>query len=161
MAFRFEGLRVWQDALKHCNEIDLLTHSFPKHELYSLSSQIKRSADSVVLNIAEGSTGQSIPEYKRFLRIALRSGIEVVACLFIAKTRNYINQRRGRDYLASLGDPSEREAKEKKCRRFAPLRFYSPRFEKQAFHARETKTPLTGHFFSFAEREGFEPSIQV
>jgi len=92
MAFRFEGLRVWQEALRLCNEIDTLTEAFPKKELYSLSSQIKRAADSVVLNIAEGSTGQSIPEYKRFLKIALRSGIEVVACLFIAKTRNYISQ---------------------------------------------------------------------
>ena len=91
MAFRFEELRVWQDALRLCNEIDLLTKTFPRQELYSLSSQIKRAADSVVLNIAEGSTGQSIPEYKRFLRIALRSGIEVVACLFIANTRHYIN----------------------------------------------------------------------
>jgi hypothetical protein len=47
------------------------------------------------------------------------------------------------------------------ARRFAPLHFYSPRFEKQAFHARKTKMPLAGHHFSFAEREGFEPSIQV
>jgi len=93
MAFRFEGLRVWQEALKLCNEIDLLTQSFPKHELYSLSSQIKRAADSVVLNIPEGSTGQSIPEYKRFLRIALRSGVEVVACLFIARSRAYITDQ--------------------------------------------------------------------
>jgi four helix bundle protein len=93
MAFRFEDLRVWQDALKLCNEIDLLTQSFPRLELYSLSSQIKRAADSVVLNIAEGSTGQSIPEYKRFLRIALRPGIEVVACLFIARSRNYIPEQ--------------------------------------------------------------------
>ena len=92
MAFRFEELRVWQEALRFCNEIDLLTEEFPKKELYSLSSQIKRAADSVVLNIAEGSTGQSIPEFKRVLRIALRSGVEVVACLFIAKTRNYIQQ---------------------------------------------------------------------
>ena len=92
MAFRFEELRVWQDALRLCNEVDTLTESFPKKELYSLSSQIKRAADSVVLNIAEGSTGQSKPEFKRFLRIALRSAIEVVSCLFIARTRNYINQ---------------------------------------------------------------------
>ena len=91
MAFRFENLKVWQNALTHSNEIDLLVKSFPRDELYSLSSQIKRAADSVVLNIAEGSTGQSIPEYKRFLGIALRSAIEVVACLFIAKSRNYIN----------------------------------------------------------------------
>ena len=61
MAFRFEGLRVWQEALRLCNEIDLLAETFPKKEKYSLSSQIKRAADSIVLNIAEGSTGQSTP----------------------------------------------------------------------------------------------------
>lgn len=92
MAFRFEDLRVWQEALRLCNKIDLLAETFPKKELYSLSSQIKRAADSIVLNIAEGSTGQSIPKYKRFLRFALRSGIEVAACLFIGKTRGYIPQ---------------------------------------------------------------------
>lgn len=90
MPFRFENLTVWQNALKYSNEIDLMTKSFPRQELYSLSSQVKRAADSVVLNIAEGSTGQSIPEFKRFLNISLRSAIEVVACLFIAKNRNYI-----------------------------------------------------------------------
>ena len=92
MAFRFEELRVWQSALRLSNEIDIVAESFPKKELYSLSSQIKRAADSVVLNIAEGSTGQSKPEFKRFLRIALRSAIEVVACLFVARTRSYIEE---------------------------------------------------------------------
>jgi four helix bundle protein len=91
MAFRFEELKVWQIALKLSNEIDLLTRTFPKTEIYSLSSQIKRAADSVVLNIAEGSTGQTVPEFKRFLNIALRSAIEVVACLFIAQSRNFID----------------------------------------------------------------------
>ena len=90
MAFRFESLKVWQNALTYSNEIDLMVKAFPREELYSLSPQMKRAADSVVLNIAEGSAGQSIAEYKRFLSIALRSAIEVVACLFIAKARNYI-----------------------------------------------------------------------
>ena len=71
MAFKFEELKVWQMALEHCNKVDLLAKDFPKFELFSLSSQIKRAADSVVLNIA------------------LRSGIEVVACLHIARTRKY------------------------------------------------------------------------
>lgn len=91
MAFRFEDLKVWQIALRLSNDVDLLVKPFPKEELYSLCSQMKRAADSVVLNIAEGSTGQSKPEFKRFLGIALRSAIEVVACLFIAKSRNYIH----------------------------------------------------------------------
>lgn len=91
MAFRFESLKVWQIALRLSNETDILVKEFPKEELYSLCSQMKRAADSVVLNIAEGSTGQSVPEYKRFLGIALRSAIEVVSCLFIAHTRKYIS----------------------------------------------------------------------
>lgn len=92
MAFKFENLRVWQEALRLSNEINLLVKQFPKTETYSLASQIKRAADSVVLNIAEGSTGQSNPEFKRFLNYAMRSGIEVVSCLFIAESRMYIDK---------------------------------------------------------------------
>ncbi len=92
MAFRFEDLKVWQKTLELSNEIDLITRSFPKIEMFSLALQIKKAADSVVLNIAEGSTGQSIPEYKRFLGFALRSAIEVVACLFISKSRKYLSE---------------------------------------------------------------------
>lgn len=90
MAFRFEELKVFHIAADLANEIDLLVKKFPVSEKYNLASQIKRAADSVVLNIAEGSTGQTKPEFRRFLDIALRSAIEVVACLFLAKGRKYI-----------------------------------------------------------------------
>ena len=90
MAFRFEDLQVWQKALNLCENINQLTKNFPKDEIYVLSSQIKRAADSVVLNIAEGSTGQTKPVFKMFLSYSLRSAIEVVSCLFIAKKRGYI-----------------------------------------------------------------------
>jgi len=58
-----------------------------------LTSQIKRAADSVSLNIAEGSTGQSNPEFKRFLGIALRSNIEVVGCIHLAKRRGFLKEQ--------------------------------------------------------------------
>ena len=90
MAFRFEELKVWHIAADLSNEIDLVAKKFPVEERFSLASQIKRAADSVVLNIAEGSTGQTIPEFKRFLSIGLRSTIEVVACLYLAHKRKYI-----------------------------------------------------------------------
>lgn len=92
MAFRFEELKVWHMAFDLANEIDVLAKAFPKVEMFSLTSQIKRAADSVVLNIAEGSTGQTVPEFKRFLDIALRSAIEVVACLFLSRKRKYIKE---------------------------------------------------------------------
>ena len=91
MAFRFEDLQVWQKAMDLDESISQLTKSFPKDEIYVLTSQIKRAADSVVLNIAEGSTGQSKAVFKLFLNYSLRSAIEVVSCLFIAKRRTYLN----------------------------------------------------------------------
>ena|ERR1700730_10683226 len=92
MAFKFENLLVWQKALDLSAVVDEIGKEFPKEELYVLNSQIKRAADSVALNIAEGSTGQTNPEYKRFLTIALRSNIEVVGCSFIAQKRNIIRR---------------------------------------------------------------------
>ncbi len=91
MPFKFEKLIVWQKAVDLSDHVNQLTKAFPKDEMFVLTSQIKRAADSVSLNIAEGSTGQSNAEFNRFLSIALRSDIEVVGCLYLAQRRGYIN----------------------------------------------------------------------
>ena len=90
MPFKFENLQIWQKAFALADEIHQIALNFPKPELFSLTTQIKRAADSVVLNIAEGCTGLSNPEFSRFLNIALRSAIETVACLMLAHKRTYI-----------------------------------------------------------------------
>ena len=92
MAFKFEKLAVWQLALEMANNIHLLTRNFPKEEMFSLTTQIKRAADSVALNIAEGSTGQSDAEQQRFLGYAQRSAIEVVCALHLSFKRDYITK---------------------------------------------------------------------
>jgi four helix bundle protein len=92
MAFKFEKLEVWQKAIELSFGIHELTRNFPKEELYILTSQIKRATDSISLNIAEGSTGQSNAEFSQFIGYALRSAIELVSCLYIGKKRNIINQ---------------------------------------------------------------------
>ena len=92
MSFKFENLKIWHLALELSSKVNMLTKSFPKDELFILTSQFKRAADSVVLNIAEGSTLHSDAEFIRFLVIANRSAIEVVACLYLAIRRDYINQ---------------------------------------------------------------------
>jgi len=91
MPFKFEELKVWQKAIDLSCEIHKLTLAFPKEELYILKSQIKRAADSVSLNIAEGSTGQSDAEFNKFLGYSLRSAIEVISCLYIGKKRDLID----------------------------------------------------------------------
>lgn len=92
MAFKFEKLKVWQKAVDFTVSVHQATQLFPKEELFILTSQIKRAADSIALNIAEGSTGQSKREFRRFLGYAARSGIEVVSCLHLALKRELINQ---------------------------------------------------------------------
>jgi four helix bundle protein len=104
MGFKFEKLVVWQKAIKFSTDVHNLTREFPKEELYILTSQIKRAADSVVLNIAEGSTGQSHDEFKQFIKYAFRSAIEVVACLYIGKNRELINNK---DFSNSYGKAEE------------------------------------------------------
>ena len=73
------------------DNIFLLSQSFPKNEVYNLTSQINRVADSIALNISEGSIEQSNPEFRRFLGYSIRSLAEVVTCLHKAKRRNYIS----------------------------------------------------------------------
>lgn len=93
MAFKFENLKVWQSTVELSGQIYELTEGFPKKEMFVLTSQIQRAADSIALNIAEGSTGQTNPEFRRFLGMALRSAIEVVSCLHLAKRRKLIEQQ--------------------------------------------------------------------
>ncbi len=94
MAFKFENLKVWQISLDVADKVDLLAQGFQKHELYSLSSQIRRAANSVSLKIVEGSTGLTNTEFKRFLVIANRSALEVVGCLYLAERRAYIDDEK-------------------------------------------------------------------
>jgi four helix bundle protein len=92
MAFKFEKLKVWEESVELTGFIHEVSLKFPKEELYVLTSQIKRAADSVSLNFAEGSTGQSNAEFKKFLGYAIRSGIEVIGCIYIAKRRKIISE---------------------------------------------------------------------
>lgn len=64
----------------------------PPTEMYNLSSQIKRAATSISLNIAEGSTNSSSKEFVKYLRIAVRSYLEVYACYILIKRRKYIEE---------------------------------------------------------------------
>lgn len=92
MSFKFEKLIIWQKAMDFGEEINLMAESFPKREIYNLSSQVLRASDSIALNISEGSIEQSKAEFNRFLGYSVRSIAEVVTCLHKAKRRNYINQ---------------------------------------------------------------------
>lgn len=92
MLFRFREFRIYKDALQFRKEIYDLTKIFPKEELYVLVSQLRRAANSIVLNIAEGSNRTSDLDFRRFLNQSLTSLEEVVACLDISFQEQYISE---------------------------------------------------------------------
>lgn len=90
VTFNFEKLSVYQKSLDFVDEVYLLVKSFPKEELYGLSSQYKRAVLSISLNIGEGQ-GSSDAQFNRYLNIALDSLKECVVCSTIAKRQSYIS----------------------------------------------------------------------
>ena len=66
----YQELDVWQRAMDLTEKSYLLTSSFPKDELYGMTSQIRRYVASVPANIAEGWARHNQNEFAHFLRIA-------------------------------------------------------------------------------------------
>ncbi|HSA83857.1 MAG TPA: four helix bundle protein [Patescibacteria group bacterium] len=91
MAFRFEQLQIWQDAISFTNSIYTITKTFPPAERFSLVDQLRRAASSIAANIAEGSGSSSKKDFSHFLDIAIKSTYETVSHLVIAKEQKYIS----------------------------------------------------------------------
>jgi four helix bundle protein len=85
MAHKYRELNVWKRSMGLVTDVYALTRSFPREELFGLTSQLRRATVSVPLNIAEGAGADSPKEFRRFLVIALRSLYETMTALEIAE----------------------------------------------------------------------------
>jgi four helix bundle protein len=83
-------LDVWQEAINLAVEIYKATSSFPREEMYGLTSQSRRSAVSVSSNIAEGAGRNSKKEFNHFLGISNGSGCELRTQLIIANRLQFL-----------------------------------------------------------------------
>jgi len=90
--FRFEKLTVWQEARKYNGESYRLTRTFPKEELFGMTSQLRRASTSIASNIAEGSGRNSDRDFAHFLEQAYGSVMEVASLLFLAADEGYVTQ---------------------------------------------------------------------
>jgi four helix bundle protein len=90
--FDFERLKVYQKSLDLIDNIYDVADQFPAKETYNLALQFKRAANSVSLNIGEGSGG-SRKEFIKFLTISRRSLRECVVCTTLAFRRKYIDEK--------------------------------------------------------------------
>jgi four helix bundle protein len=87
--FKFEDLTIYSVAMEFGEIVNQQTRKFPKEERFELSTQFKRAADSIALNIAEGSGG-SDKQFHNYLGNAWHSAHECVSCSSKALMRNYI-----------------------------------------------------------------------
>jgi len=85
----FSDLIVWRKAHEFVLFVYKFTSTFPKHELYGLSSQMRRAAISIAANIAEGFRKRGKPDKARFVNTAEGSIEECRYYLILAKDLGY------------------------------------------------------------------------
>ena len=92
MATDYKELRVWKEAMILVREVYRVTRSFPKDELFGLTSQMRRAAVSVPSNIAEGRGRYSQREFAQFLYRARGSLLELETQILISGDLGHTNE---------------------------------------------------------------------
>ncbi len=88
----FRELRVWQASMDLTLLIYELTNEFPKHEVYGLSSQMRRASVSIASNLAEGSARRTRRDFRQFVIIARGSNCELQTQLLVATRLGYASE---------------------------------------------------------------------
>jgi four helix bundle protein len=100
VAYTYRDLIGWQKAMALASAVYRESRSFPPHELYGLTSQLRRSAVSIPSNIAEGQGRLSKSEFLRFLGFARGSLYELETQILVAADLSYIRSETAERLLA-------------------------------------------------------------
>lgn len=103
----FKDLRIWQKGIQLVEDVYAVSRGFPKEEIYSLQSQLRRSAVSIPSNIAEGFARLHNKEYRNFLYIALGSCAELTTQIIIASRLKYIEKVKADTILSDIDEISK------------------------------------------------------
>lgn len=98
----FKKFEVWQLSHQLTLKVYTSTKSFPKEEVFGLTSQIRRSFASIGYNISEGSGRNSDKEFANFINIALGSSNEAENQLILAQDLGYIHENDYQNILEEL-----------------------------------------------------------
>jgi four helix bundle protein len=88
----FKKLKVWEKAHQSTLNIYRKTESFPKKEVFGLTSQLRRCSISVPANIAEGCGKFTDRDFARYLQISLGSAHETEYYVLLAKDLGYFSE---------------------------------------------------------------------
>lgn len=100
----YKKLLVWQKAYAFGIKLYTVTKSFPKEEIYGITSQLRRASVSIPSNIAEGSRRSTQKDFRLFLHIAYGSGAELEVQILFAKDLGYISDTTCNQLLQDLGE---------------------------------------------------------
>jgi four helix bundle protein len=89
----YQELVVWQKAMDFVESVYRTTREFPREEIYSLTSQMRRAAVSIPSNIAEGQGRSTTRDFLHFLSIAQGSVKEVETQILIAERLDYATKQ--------------------------------------------------------------------
>jgi four helix bundle protein len=95
----YKDLNIWKRSIELVKNIYEISNSFPKEELYVLTSQLRRTAISIPSNIAEGFSRFHNKEYRQFLYIALGSCAELETQIIIANYLKYLDDDKFNDII--------------------------------------------------------------
>jgi four helix bundle protein len=105
---KYEDLHVYQKAVDLAAQVYEATATWPVDERFGLTSQLRRAATSIVLNIAEGAGAGSEAEFIRFLRFSLRSkyelmaGFDIAVRVGLASSNDTVGIRKAADEIAAM-----------------------------------------------------------
>jgi four helix bundle protein len=85
-----KDLILWQKAVELAREVHALSLSFPRHEIFGLTSQVRRAAVSVASNTAEGAARRTTKDFIAFLHIARGSLAELETQMILAVQFQYV-----------------------------------------------------------------------
>jgi len=97
-----KDLVVWQKAVSLVKSVYKMTALFPANEIYGLTSQLKRAAVSIPVNIAEGAGRGSVKEYAHFTSIAIGSASELETLIIVACELELVKEEKIKDVTVLL-----------------------------------------------------------
>jgi len=100
----YKDLIVYQKSFELCLKVYEMTGSFPKSELYGLTSQMRRAAVSIPSNIAEGQRRKHRREFIQFLTIASGSCAELETLIYLSIELKFIPPENGKSILQDLDE---------------------------------------------------------
>jgi four helix bundle protein len=104
MGRSYRDLVVWQKSMLLVTDIYKTTRTFPREEIYGLTSQIRRAAVSIPSNIAEGQGRRTPSDFHNFLGHARGSLMEVETQILIAQNLDYCREETAARLLSQAAD---------------------------------------------------------